>query len=178
MPSGASVPASGTNPQASTGAQFKPNEIRLSDFGTGEALRFRQTTGTTSMTGYEDLPLDGKTSWLVTQTQANGINKTTAPIGAVMGIFLDDNAPDTYGPSVPGDFTTAASRNVARNQPPLKQVFFIGDGLTDDGLLQEFVPPPGATRFYLGIMDEKGWWWDNTGTVKTNAFDKTIRIVK
>lgn len=178
MPNGAYVYNTNGNPKATKGPEFHPNEIPLSKFHAGDALRFRQTTGTTSMIGYEDLPLDGKASWVVTQIAANGINQTSAPIGALMGIFLDDNAPHTTAQNAPLDYSTPASRNFVTATPGLKQVFFIGDGLTADGRLQEFVPPPGAKRLFLGIMDESGWWWDNTGSIHTNTFDETIRIVK
>lgn len=76
------------------------------------------------------------------------------------------------------DLFTRASRNFTTLSPGLKQVFSIGAGLTDDGTLQEFVSPAGATRLCLGTMDEKGWWWDSTGQLTTNLFDKTTHVVK
>jgi hypothetical protein len=76
------------------------------------------------------------------------------------------------------DFSTSNSRNFTQLSPKLKQVFFIGDGVNDNGQLQDFVVPAGATRFYLGIMDEKGWWWDNTGTLSTTMMDAKVTLVK
>ena len=41
--------------------------------------------------------------------------------------------------------------------PQLQQPFFIGDGRTTDGAPQEFVVPDGATRLFLGAMDDNRW---------------------
>ena len=178
MPVGTTINGTGGNPQSMSGSQYAPYQISLSTFSAGQGLRFRQSSGTTSMWGYTDLPMDGQTSWIVTQTAVNGINQTSAPIGAMMGIFLDDNAPNTTPVNTAMDFSSEASRDFTTLRPGLKQVFFIGDGLDSDGKLQEFVPPAGATRLYLGIMDEKGWWWDNTGSIKSTILDHKITTVK
>ncbi len=77
-----------------------------------------------------------------------------------------------------GDLYRRLHRNFDRLEPALKQVFFIGDGMNNQKALQEFIVPPGATRFYLGLMDEKGWWWDNTGEIQTTALDANIRLVQ
>jgi hypothetical protein len=63
------------------------------------------------------------------------------------------------------DFSTASSRDFASLSPALKQVFFVGDGETSTGVLQEFVVPAGATRLFIGTMDEKGRWSDNSGSL-------------
>ncbi len=46
-----------------------------------------------------------------------------------------------------------------RLSPFLKQVFFIGDGLTGNGTgaAQQFIVPAGATRLFLGPADGTGW---------------------
>ena len=56
--------------------------------------------------------------------------------------------------------------------PALKQVFFIGDGLTGTGTgtTQTFVVPAGATRLFLGVSDGVGWF-NNSG-----AFNATVSI--
>ena len=76
------------------------------------------------------------------------------------------------------DFSSAASRDFSSLSPKIKQVFFIGDGLDSNSQLQQFVVPAGATRFYLGLLDEKGWWWDNTGQLQTTMLDDTVTLVK
>src|ERR1041384_6729256 len=58
----------------------------------------------------------------------NGIAGVTAPVDALLGVFLDDSEPVLS--VVPGalDFTAPESQNYATLAPALKQVFFIGDG--------------------------------------------------
>jgi len=89
----------------------------------------------------------------------NGFAGMTAPINALMGVFLGPDQPD--GTPVPPalNFGTSASRDFTVLTPGLKQIFFIGNGLTSGGVLQHFVVPDGATRFYLGTMD--GYEWNN-----------------
>ena len=91
----------------------------------------------------------------------NGIADVFAPINSLVGIFLGPDQPSlsaappdlNFENVVPGgiDYTTLS--------PALKQVFFIGDGLTSKGQVQQIVVPAGATRFFLGTMD--GYGWDN-----------------
>jgi hypothetical protein len=62
-----------------------------------------------------------------------------------------------------------ASRDFASLSPLLKQPFFIGNGLRNDGLsVQQFIVPAGATRLYLGTMDGFGWW-NNSGSLEVTA---------
>ena len=144
----------------------------------GVKLYFREANGITSYAGSGQYGPDGETDWIVAQDPANGINTTKAPIQSLVGIFLDDRAPDTYAQAATLDFSTAASRDFSTLSPGLKQVFYIGDGMNSAGQLQEFVVPTGATRLYLGIMDEKGWWWDNSGTISTTIMDSKVQMVK
>jgi Flp pilus assembly protein TadG len=99
----------------------------------------------------------------------HGIANVTAPIAAVIGVFLDDSQPDSTAAPAALDFSTAASRDFVSLSPQLKQPFFIGDGLRADGVtLQNFVVPPGATRLYIGIMDFQQWS-DNSGVMTTTV---------
>jgi hypothetical protein len=45
----------------------------------------------------------------------------------------------------------------------LRQLFFIGDGLTSGGVIQQFVVPQGATRLFLATMDGYGQY-NNIGS--------------
>ncbi len=94
----------------------------------------------------------------------NGISDTFAPLNSLMGVFLGPDQPNgtpapamldfrSFFGNVPGgvDYTSLS--------PLLKQVFFIGDGLTSQGVLQNVVVPAGATRLFLGTMD--GFEWSN-----------------
>lgn len=50
--------------------------------------------------------------------------------------------------------------------PGLNQIFFIGDGLTGTGTgeVQTFYVPTGATRLFLGVIDDGGYY-DNRGQI-------------
>ncbi|HEX8913407.1 MAG TPA: pilus assembly protein TadG-related protein [Humisphaera sp.] len=178
MPDGSTVAGYGGNNTPCTAPENSPGQLAGLSLVAGTSLMFRQTSGQTSYQDASTYGPDGNTSWIVRQNPVNGINATQAPLNALVGIFLDDRAPNTYAMAAEPDFSTAASRNFSSLSPPLKQVFFIGDGLDDSGNLQQFVVPAGATRLYLGIMDEKGWWWDNTGSLSTTTLDENISLVK
>lgn len=98
----------------------------------------------------------------------NGISDLSAPQNALLGVFLDDNQPDLSAAPTGLDFTGGIDFSTL--SPLLKQVFFIGDGLTGtgSGSVQNFVIPTGATRLFLGTMD--GVQWSNN----SGGFDVTI----
>lgn len=90
------------------------------------------------------------------------------------GVFLDSgtpvSAPARLGFSDPENFTSIS--------PLIGQTFFIGDGLTDTGSIQQhFNVPNGANRLFLGFVDaadpipfqgRPGFYFDNTGTLTAN----------
>jgi PEP-CTERM motif len=115
-----------------------------------------------------ELP-DGGTFTPHTTGDENGIANVTAPVNSLVGVFLDDSQPDgSLAPSTL-DFSTIGLA-FATLSPALKQVFFIGDGLTGtgSGTTQTFNIPLGATRLFLGTMD--GFEWANN----LGQFDVTI----
>jgi len=125
----------------------------------GESLTFEVTGGTAQDPGYPLLPPDGGTPTIHHAGADNGMSTVVAPFSSCLGVFLTDDQPD-QSPAPPDlDFSTTASRNYLSLSPALKQVFFIGDGRTTDGVLQGVVIPAGATRLYLGTMDS--WQWTN-----------------
>jgi hypothetical protein len=91
----------------------------------------------------------------------NGLSAVNAPVNALLGVFLNDSQPNTSGPPPRLDFNPATGLGLAFNSvsPALKQVFFIGDGLTGrgSGNAQQFIVPAGATRLFLGTTDGIGW---------------------
>ncbi len=96
---------------------------------------------------------------------SNGIAGVTAPLDALMGVFLDDAQPDST--AAPGglDFSSSGiGIEFTTLSPALKQPFFIGDGTTTGGQVQEFVVPAGATRLFLGVHDGIGWF-NNSGEI-------------
>ena len=178
MPNGSVVAAYGGNPRNTVMPDSAAHRITDLSIVPGQKISFRQTTGMTSYDNAGWYNADGNTGWIVRQNPTNGINATRAPLNSLVGIFLDDRQPNTWTMAPEMDFTSASSRNYKTLSPQLKQVFFIGDGVNDNGELQEIVVPAGATRFYLAIMDEKGWWWDNVGTLNTTMLDNKISSVR
>jgi len=125
----------------------------------GESLTFEVTGGTAQHPNYPLLPPDGGYSTFHYAGVDNGMSSIVAPISSCLGVFLTNDQPD-QSPAPPDlNFSTIESRNYLSLSPALKQVFFIGDGRTVDGVLQEVVIPAGATRLYLGTMDS--WEWTN-----------------
>lgn len=105
---------------------------------------------------------------------SNGLSGLTdaAKFWYLTGVFL--------GPGIPGgtppasfDFTRRHEFRVLK--PELGQVFFIGDGRTSDGIVQQFRVPPGATRLFLGMVDicrpgeAAGCYFDNNGWLEVTT---------
>jgi Flp pilus assembly protein TadG len=178
MPGGSVVTAYDGNTTNATAPANAPVAMTGLPITAGASLYFRQTNGQTSYANASNYDPDGNQGFIVQQRLANGINSTKAPLNSLVGIFLDNRAPNTYAAATAMDFSTTASRDFDTLAPALKQVFFIGDGMNSSRELQEFVVPTGATRLYIGIMDEKGWWWDNTGYIQTSVLNDTVTLVQ
>src|SRR5690606_33426690 len=159
MPNGSKVTRYGGNPYHSYAPECSPYRLNI-PLVPGAAIHFSGVGGFTRYADSDYVSAEGDVTWIVAQQPDNGINTTYGPINSLGGIFLDDRRPDTWALQPTLDFSTAAKRNFTELRPKLKQVFFIGDGLNSDGELQRFIVPAGATRLYIGIIDEKGWWWD------------------
>ncbi|TRU82232.1 MAG: PEP-CTERM sorting domain-containing protein [Microcystis novacekii Mn_MB_F_20050700_S1] len=114
---------------------------------------------------------DGVTS-LLNYGPNFGISRINAPLNSLLGVFLDNSQPDLTPAPAPLDFS-AIGLNFSSLAPQVKQVFFIGDGLTGtgSGAVQNFIVPTGATRLFLGPMDGFGWK-GNTG-----SFTVTVQAV-
>lgn len=91
----------------------------------------------------------------------NGISQVNTPFTSLMGVFLGTDAPQLTPTPNALDFSTIASRNYLSLSPELKQVFFIGDGRTSAGEEQRIIVPNGASRFYLGMADSVGHYFNN-----------------
>lgn len=121
---------------------------------------------------------DGKVSHIAHNQEGaeHGKSDVRAPINSIIAVFLSD----TVSPTAPEtlDFSTAASRDFMELRPKLQQVFFIGDGRRSSGEVQRFVVPPGATRLYIGAMDEYEWNNNVGGFEVTAVQSATIRLVK
>ena len=111
--------------------------------------------------------------FVFTTASSDGISGATWPVNALVGVFLDDALPTSTPAPADLDFgPTGIGTSFTTLSPALKQVFFIGDGLTGTGTgtTQTFVVPAGATRLFLGVSDGVGWF-NNSG-----AFNATVSI--
>jgi hypothetical protein len=80
-----------------------------------------------------------------------------------LGVFLGPEPPNLSPTPAPLDFSDPSQQDYTTLAPGLKQIFFIGDGLTTAGIVQRIVVPDGAARLFLGTMDGYGWA-DNVGS--------------
>ena len=123
---------------------------------------------------------DGNTGWITCNLRGaeNGKSNCLAPINAVMGVFLGATDPSqATGTPATLDFSTQSARNFQSLSPVLRQMFFIGDGRRDDGSVQQFIVPPGATRLFIGTMD--GYEWNNnvgSYTVTAHNIGKVLLV--
>lgn len=87
------------------------------------------------------------------------------PADALIGVFLDDSVTDVSNGPASLDYTDSANLNLVSNMPGLGQIFFIGDGLTDTAVVQQFLAPTGATRLFLAVADSYGSSTGNSGSL-------------
>jgi Flp pilus assembly protein TadG len=163
----------------------RPLELNLSNLGIhpGDTIALEGITGTATWNNNSPSgstnTADGDTTYLVANgvapaasvpsTSSNGLSNSRAPIGAVMAVFLSDDAPNLTAAPTNLDFGSDTSRNYTSISPELKQVFYIGDGKRTDGEAQTIVVPPHATKVYFGMMD--AWQWnDNVGNFQTKLY--------
>ena len=160
MPDG-SVAGSGydTAPNAS------PVQAAGVQVGSGVVFTFSGSGGANHVPDGTPIGPEGDASNVIQCWSApeNGMANITAPLVALLGVFLDDSVPSQFPPPPALDFSTAEERDFFTIQPALRQPFFIGDGLTSGHVTQQFVAPVGATRLYLGTMDGNDWS-DNSGS--------------
>ncbi len=147
--------------------------------GAGQVLTFSNVNGTAecsspgsvcpNMTGPDGVPIPDQSGGGLSAVQGlSGILSRSAGYFMV-GVFLDDNAPDGTPPEAL-DFTNAGFTKI---DPKIGQVFFIGDGQGSGGQQQFFIPPT-ATRVFLGLADGVGspcCYDDNLG-----GFNVTLNI--
>ncbi len=164
----------GTRSSGDVAPTHSPVLINGLDLGEGY-LTFSNVTGGTSnspgcvpATGFKCTIPDGGTFFTHAPGAVNGMSNVRAPINALMGVFLDNNQPDSFPAPDTLNFQ-ADGTNFTSLSPELRQVFFIGDGLTGtgDGEEQKFSIPAGATRLYLGTMDGSGWF-NNSGVLSVD----------
>jgi hypothetical protein len=119
--------------------------------------------------------------WAATGSPAaeHGISSVTMPHNAIVGVFLNNNVPDTDPAAQPPalDFSTQGERDFTVLTPQLRQPFYAGDGQTSSNVQQQIVVPAGATRLFLGTMDGHEWS-NNVGGYNATITNTTISIVQ
>jgi hypothetical protein len=98
-------------------------------------------------------------------------------IATLVGVFLDDTEPTNPAPASLDFSDTAIGHSFSSLAPQLRQVFFIGDGLTEtgSGSRQIFIVPPTATRLCLGLPDNP--YNDNLGSFDASFTISTLQQV-
>jgi hypothetical protein len=101
-------------------------------------------------------------------TSFGGISSYVGPQGPLVGVFLP-NAVPSGAPPVGLDFSPSGlATDFLVLAPLIGQVFYIGDGQTSGGILQQFIAPTGATRLFripdgFGFGGAPGAYDDNDG---------------
>jgi hypothetical protein len=146
----------------------------------GSVLTFTVTGSVSYYSSYSGWTPDGGVLFSHDLSEENGIGQITAPISSLVAIFLDNNQ-SNLTPTNNNSLNFSNSGNVANGInyttlfPQLKQVFFIGDGLNNQGIRQSIVVPNGATRLFLGTMDG-GEWNNNVGSFNVNINSNGSKI--
>jgi hypothetical protein len=138
----------------------------------GQTLNFSASGGVSHnpLTSLNDP--DGGSFFSHLSGSENGISDITAPLNSLLGVFLDNSQPDlTLAPGSLNFYSIGL--NFSSLAPQVKQVFFIGDGLTgtNSGAVQNFIVPTNATRLFLGTMDI--FEWNNN----IGSFSVTVQAV-
>jgi hypothetical protein len=130
----------------------------------GSFLTFSTTGGTSHAPALAISPTaDGDTSFTFNLTPSFGTGisgPSNIHLNALAGVFLGPNVPSGAAPA------QLSGTTFSTLSPGLDQIFFIGDGLTGTGTgaVQDFFVPTGATRLFLGILDDGGFF-DNRGVI-------------
>jgi hypothetical protein len=99
----------------------------------------------------------------------HGISDLFAPLNSLVGVFLGDDQPDLSRAPKPLVLRSSGI-GLLTLSPQLKQLFFIGTGVTKTGVSRRFTVPKDATRLFLGTMAGSNWC-NNQG-----SFSVTVTI--
>lgn len=158
MPNGTTAPGGDSAPGQS------PLEVTGLGLSTSSYLTF-SATGTASYNGGTFYGPDGGP--IFSRGSENGISGARLTTSALIGVFLDSQLPTTS--AAPADLNfELIGRDFLTLSPMLKQVFFIGDGVTSSSTVQKFYIPTGATRLFLGTADGTQWV-NNAGGFNTTV---------
>lgn len=138
----------------------------------GQTLNFSATGAVNHNPPHSLPPASPDGGVLVSWGSNYGISAiSNAPLTSLLGVFLDNTQPDLTAAPAALDFSSIGL-NFSSLAPQLKQVFFIGDGLTGTGTgaVQNFIVPTGATRLFLAPFD-------STTNNNSGSFTVTVQAV-
>ncbi|MGL4424139.1 MAG: hypothetical protein ACRCZF_26020, partial [Gemmataceae bacterium] len=166
-----------------------PVAIALSKLGDPARIEFPAATGTVSgfvgsgsFNGPDGGNFFGGKTLVPAHKGISGIRNDNG-VMFLAGVFIGESGqPATAPPRL--DFTNANTTTTFT--PVLGQQFFIGNGKTNKGVLQNTIVPPGASKLYLGFAEgfgfgsnnQPGFYGDNGGalTVTVDAAPYTTTI--
>jgi Flp pilus assembly protein TadG len=159
----------------SNGGQYTFDSI-TGDARHDPGLSYANPDGDTSeQIGHNNLTVNQSGNYDSQMYNSNGIADAWIPINSLVGVFLDDNAPNKTDAPANLDFRDPTKRDFTMLQPKLKQLFYIGDGTNSAGIKQTFVAPPGATRLFLATMDY--YEWNNNAGFRNIQVNRPERII-
>ncbi len=169
--------AAGSKANGDTAPASSPRAVPGLNLVAGQVLTFTFAGGTsTTSTPFSASP-DGYAANTVVPA-VNGLSGLLAPTsGALIAVFLSDDSP--AGQTPPTTLNFGAGGNVPGGidylslAPELRQVFFVGDGLTAGGVAQQITVPVGATRLYFGTLDN-GTNADNPDGFNVSVFNSAV----
>jgi Putative Flp pilus-assembly TadE/G-like len=169
-----------TNTGTQSASSVKQSPLLTSiPFASGSPLSFDGIDGSASNSSSSTVvSADGNSSDIESNYTGNDnhILGMTGPLNSLVGVFLDDTQPSLSSTptaddsACPSDYSDTTKLNRLSYAPKLKQIFFIGDGRTSDGQVQQFIPPAGATRLFLATWD--GYEWNNN----VGSFNATVHM--
>ncbi|MCW1925976.1 choice-of-anchor D domain-containing protein [Luteolibacter arcticus] len=164
---------------SSTQGGILPPSINLTGLG-GKVLHFPKIHGKLNtgvdLSGPDGAHTPGRSCNLNAVGGISGyVNGNNTP--ALVGVFLGAAQPSTAPAAI--DFSASQTgENFTTLSPLLGQIFFIGDGLTSQGVAQQFTIPAGAEKLYFGYPDGHTGqlyhgpplgWSDNSESISVRA---------
>ncbi|MBL0158070.1 MAG: hypothetical protein IPP47_13350 [Bryobacterales bacterium] len=149
--------------------------------GAGKVVTFPGVAGQIACNGIAYEPLHGPDGTLTgcgskgtTISSWAGISGTAHKTRAMflVGVFLDEREP---ADPAPDRIDLSTTENLATYSPLIGQVFYIGDGRSAGGALQQMTVPAAATRLYLGFSDALNFsgapssYNDNNGSLQVSV---------
>ncbi len=132
------------------------------------AVSFASVTGQAGYAPSVSCPPDGCPFGNLCHNPAFGLSGLcVSTASGLLGVFLDSDRPDTTPAPPTLNLNSPAALAFHTLAPQLKQLFIIGDGRAPDGTVQQFIPPTGTTRLFLGTSDGTGWFNNVGGFVAT-----------